>query len=68
MIKIQSAASAPFVGVDLSRCAERISAFCRAKGVTTDAQWSAAVDAMTDAQVAAATRALLKALFDVSPT
>ena len=37
-----------------------LSAWCKAKGVTTDAQLSTAIDGLTDAQVLALTRAFFK--------
>jgi hypothetical protein len=65
MVRIQDSVGAPFVSVDLEKAARRLSAFCKAKGIASDAQLDAAVDSMTDAQVVTACKVLLKALFEV---
>jgi hypothetical protein len=57
----------PAVSLDTDRIERAAAALCAQRGWTTDAQFSAGVDALTDAQALAAWRAFLKALVRVEP-
>lgn len=57
--------SDPYIMLDPEKAERRIAVFLKSKGVTTDAELDTVIDAMDATQLAAATRALLKAIVRV---
>jgi hypothetical protein len=55
----------PFVAISDERLALAVSQWCDAKGIATDAQFSAAINGLTDAQFMGLLKAVIKNLVEV---